>query len=96
MISKEEIERAKATLYPLSIGDFITWFNTDGVIEVEIAVEKLLEYIQQLETEEQKVMKFLIECKKEYTEELKYNFTKRDARMQLLLVDKILEIMKGE
>lgn len=54
------------------------------------------EYIQQLETKEQKVMKFLVECKKEYTEELKYNFTKRDARLQLLLVDKILEIMIGE
>lgn len=59
MLSKEEIEKAKEILYPLSIGDFITWFTTDGTIEVELAVELLLKYIEQLEAREQKLIEKL-------------------------------------
>ncbi|MCI9245593.1 MAG: hypothetical protein HFJ30_00325 [Clostridia bacterium] len=59
MINKEEIEKAKEILYPLSIGDFITWFTTDGVIKVELAVELLLKYIEQLEAREQKLIEKL-------------------------------------
>lgn len=61
------------------------------------------EYIQQLEVEKQKliennnkVLKLLIELKKELMEELKYNCTKREARMQLSIVDIILKTMEGE
>lgn len=59
--------------------------------------------IEQLEAEkteaiekENKVLRFLLELNKELTEELKYNSTKREARLQLSIVDKILEIMKGK
>lgn len=61
MLSKEEIEKAKEIVYPLSIGDFVTWFTTNGVIEVELAIETLFEYIKQLETEKQKLIKKLKE-----------------------------------
>lgn len=50
---EEEIEEAKKTLYPLSIGDFITWFTTDGVVKVELSVQTLLQYIEQLEKEKE-------------------------------------------
>lgn len=46
---------------------------------------------------EQKLINVLLELKKEFTEELKYNFTKKEARVQLNLVDILLEkIVKGE
>ncbi len=41
MLSKEEIEKAKEIMKPFSTGDFITWFTTDGVVEVEIATKTL-------------------------------------------------------
>ncbi len=66
-------------------------------------IRKQQEKIEQLEAEkteaiekDNKVLRFLLELKKELTEELKYNSTKREARPQLSIVDKILEIMKGE
>ena len=50
--------------------------------------------IDQLESDKQKLIEKLVEDKIEITEELKYNITKREARMQLKLVDKYLEIFK--
>ena len=64
MLSEGEIEKAKEILYPLSIGDFITWFTTDGVIKVELAVELLLKYIEQLETDKQKLIEKLEDMKR--------------------------------
>lgn len=65
MLSKEEIEKAKKVLYPLSIGDFITWFTTDRCIEVEIATKTILKYIEQLESDRQKLIEKLEERKKQ-------------------------------
>lgn len=51
---------------------------------------------KEMQSREQKLTKLLLEYKKELTEELKYNFTKKEARVQLILIDTILEIVKGE
>ena len=59
-------------------------------------IDNALEYIDQLESDKQKLIEKLEEDKIELTEELKYNSTKREARMQLNLVNKYLEILKGE
>lgn len=42
---KEAIEKIKI----LAIGDFITWFNTDGCIEMEISAKTILNLIQKQE-----------------------------------------------
>lgn len=102
MISKEEIEKAKKILYPLSVGDFITWFNTDGVVEVEIAVENLLEAYKQLENKQQKVIEKLKKDKKKNNElefiplqvEKAYNNYYKLGKIDE--IDEILEIMRGE
>ena len=55
--------------------------------------------IKELEQKESildKVTDKLIEDKVKLTEELKYNITKREARLQLILVDKYLNIIEGE
>lgn len=104
MLSKEEIEKAKKTLYPLSIGDFITWFTTDGVVKVELATETLFEYIKQVETEnkELKADKYkLIEKleKEKFTIESTYSQINGNyfmAQDKLDLISEILEILKGE
>ena len=49
MLSKEEIEKAKKKVKLLSIGDFVTWFTTDRIVEMGIAIKTLLQYIQELE-----------------------------------------------
>jgi len=51
---------------------------------------------RRLEIERKIILAKLLEDKKELTEELKYNMTKREARQQLLLVNNYLEILKGE
>lgn len=51
---------------------------------------------KKLESDKQKLIEKLVEDKIELTEELKYNTTKRESRIQLKLVDKYLEILKGE
>lgn len=56
----------------------------------------LYKYINQLESDKQKLIEKLVKDKVELTEELKYNATKRESRIQLKLVDKYLEIVKGE
>ena len=61
MLSKEEIEKAKEKVKPLSIGDFVTWFTTDGIVEMEIATETLLQYISQLEQENKTLKQCLID-----------------------------------
>ena len=52
--------------------------------------------LDQLESDKQKLIEKLVKDKVELTEELKYNATKRESRIQLKLVDKYLEIVKGE
>lgn len=52
--------------------------------------------LKELETKERKLIQKLVEDKKQLTEELKYNITKREARLQLQLVDNYLKILKGE
>lgn len=61
MLSKEEIEKAKKEVKPLSIGDFVTWFTTDGIIKKGIAIKTLLQYINQLEQENSKKDKIIDE-----------------------------------
>ena len=61
-----------------------------------IKLNNVLKYIDQLESDKQKLIEKLVEDKIELTEELKYNTTKRESRIQLKLVDKYLEILKGE
>ena len=61
-----------------------------------IKLNNVLKYIDQLESDKQKLIEKLAKDKIELTEELKYNITKREARMQLNLVNKYLEIVKGE
>mgnify|MGYP005775655911 CR=1 FL=1 len=64
------------------------------------AIKNALKYIEELEQREtilDKVTDKLIKDKKELMEELKYNITKREAQMQLILVDKYLKnILEGE
>ena len=70
----------------------------DCSIEVSLAydMQYVEEYIDHLESDKQKLIEKLVKDKIELTEELKYNSTKREARMQLNLVNKYLEILKGE
>lgn len=88
-MNKEEIEKAKEDFNFFNEGDYITR-------EMSTSKEIILEYIAQLETSKQKLIDKLLKDKQELTEELKYNITKREARLQLNLVDKYLEIMKEE
>lgn len=46
-----DIEKAKEKLKLLSIGDFVTWFTSDGIVEMEVAAKTLLQYVEQLEKE---------------------------------------------
>lgn len=99
MISKEEIEKAKKTLYPLSVGDFITWFNADGVVEVEIAVENLLEAYKQLENKQQKVIDYLekeIEENRKCMNKTNIKLDKLHYMKRIEYAKEILEIMRGE
>ena len=69
---------------------------TDGIeIFLEI-IEKQRKSLEQKESILDKVTDKLIEDKVKLTEELKYNITKREARLQLILVDKYLNIIEGE
>lgn len=88
MLSKEEIEKAKECLQE-------TIQNTYAEGKA-IKLNNVLKYIDQLESDKQKLIEKLVKDKIELTEELKYNSTKREARMQLNLVNKYLEIVKGE
>lgn len=96
MISKEEIKESKKRLqkrYDTAEDYTINQvFLTDDIHSIGI----LLKYIEKLETREKNLTWNLVNDKQELTEELKYNFTKREAKMQLNLIDKYLKIMKGE
>lgn len=46
LIMNKELEEAIKILKPLAIGDFITWFNTEGVVNVEIAVETVIQALE--------------------------------------------------
>lgn len=83
MTDKEAIERIKINL-------------KNNTIEKQEDMKNIAEYIKHLESREQKLIEKLEEDKIELIEELKYNITKREARMQLNLVNKYLEIVKGE
>ena len=85
MLSKEEIEKIKNILYPLSIGDFITWFTTEGIIEVEMAVEELFEYVNQLETDKQKLIGYIEKKIGEY-----------DETIIEIVLQNVLAVAKGE
>lgn len=69
MISKEKIEEYKETLEDLTKDENV--YNS-----IKRAVNGTFEYIQQLETKEQKVKERLEELKKEYKEALENNSTK--------------------
>ena len=86
-MNKEEIEEAKEHYI----------FTTKHILDD--SNKRLKEYIKYLEQKESildKVTDKLIEDKVKLTEELKYNITKREARLQLILVDKYLNIIEGE
>ena len=64
MLSKEKIEKAnkaREILKPLSIGDFTTWFNSDGIVEMESSMQTLFQYIDQLEQENKTLKQCLID-----------------------------------
>lgn len=106
MLSKEEIEKAKKTLYPLSIGDFVTWFTTDGIVEAELATKTLFKYIEQQEQDKQKIIEKLEEKYIKYNNEYKkveklvlieQNTTVlQELSCVLDDFEEILEILKGE
>lgn len=112
MLSKEEIETKKyERIYLQEPIRFLTkenlerleehckraiFFERGRIKEEHELVLELLHRFRELESREQKLMAKLIEDKKQLTEELKYNITKREARLQLQLVDKYLKILKGE
>lgn len=83
-MNKEEIEEAKKHYI----------FTTEH--ELDNNNKRLKEYVEYLESILDKVTDKLIEDKVKLTEELKYNITKREARLQLILVDKYLNIIEGE
>lgn len=89
MLSKEEIEFNLKALSGVMLN-----FEDRLCDEMQERVKEVKEYIEQLESDKQKLIEKLEEDKIELTEELKYNVTKREARMQLKLVDKYLEILK--
>lgn len=107
MLSKEEIEKAKEKLKEISIETELDFVHKNIEIILEY-IEQLEQekadrisadsyensYIAKLKSDKQKLIEKLEEDKIELTEELKYNVTKREARMQLKLVDKYLEIFK--
>lgn len=84
MLSKEEISKLK-----------INVFNQCDDETIRLVAE-MLKHTDQLESDKQKLIEKLVEDKIELTEELKYNTTKRESRIQLKLVDKYLEILKDE
>ena len=83
-MDKEEIEEAKKHYI----------FTTEH--ELDNNNKRLKEYVEYVESILDKVTDKLIEDKVKLTEELKYNITKREARLQLILVDKYLNIIEGE
>lgn len=95
MINKEEIEKAKRCFEDELHFEKITYNCVNHYRQIIIDNHIVLyKYIQQLESREQKLIEKLEEDKIELTEELKYNITKREARIQLNLIDKYLEILK--
>ena len=84
MLNKEEISKLK-----------INVFNQCDDETIRLVAE-MLKHTEQLESREQKLIEKLAEDKIELTEELKYDTTKREARIQLNLIDKYLEIFKKE
>ena len=81
-MNKEEIEKIKRLLFQ----DRLTKYGK----------RMLVQYLEQKESILDKVTTTLIEDKVKLTEELKYNITKREAKLQLILVDKYLNIIEGE
>lgn len=91
----KELEEAIKTLYPLSIGDFITWFTTDGVVKVEVAIETVLKELKRLQEdyiEKDKIREKLQELEKEYKEALEENSTKAFIlKCQIEILEELLE-----
>lgn len=96
MLSKEEIEVLKKLFQEV--------IQTKEKSDIRLKINKqVAEYLlnsinkrEQLESDKQKLIEKLEEDKIELTEGLKYNSTKREARMQLNLVNKYLEIINPE
>lgn len=92
-MNKENIEKKKRMLKDFSEkgqGQRV-FFEED----LEL-IRDILQHLEQKESILDKVTDKLIEDKVKLTEELKYNITKREARLQLILVDKYLNIIEGE
>ena len=51
---------------------------------------------EEIKITESKLIEKLLEDKKQLSEELRYDITKREARLQLQLVDKYLKFLEGE
>ena len=95
MLSKEEMEKAKEDFKFFNEGDYITkeMFNSK---------EKIFEYIEQLESDKQKLIEKLEEDIDEL-ETLNDNYTDADifegiytTRGQIIKAKEILSILKGE
>lgn len=83
--------------------NFLNEYKDKDYLKVVSEKVKANEKNRQLEAEnkeviekEKKTLKLLLELKKDLIEELKYNSTKREARLQLIIVNEMLEILKGE
>lgn len=91
-MSKEEIEKSKRNVEKVLETDPLTATIDFQYYDVFV----LLEYIQQLETKEQKVIDNLEAEIKADEEDLKYNNLTEYGRGCLDEAKEILEIMKGE
>lgn len=100
MISKEEAEKIKRKLaeeLENTIKANQCGLSTNDFSENIKTLETALEYIQQLETKQQKVIDYLE--KEKYTIESTYSQINGNyfmAQDRLDLINKVLEIMKGE
>lgn len=94
MLSKEEIEKAKERISK-SLNDVLysTLYSQEKNEEDE---KTLLAYIEELESDKQKLIEKLEEDKADLTKELRFDITKSEAKIQLKLINKYLEILKGE
>lgn len=54
------------------------------------------ERLELFEDKHNKALNYIYELKKQLTKELNYRSTAREAKIQLTIVDSILEILKGE
>lgn len=58
MLSEEE-KKAIEDIKLLSIGDFITWFNTDGIIKMGISAKTVLNLVAKLQKENEEKDRYI-------------------------------------